>query len=1191
MRIDRLELAAYGPFTGVEIELARSAGLHVVFGPNEAGKSSALRAISDLFFGVPLQTSDNFLHPYDALNIRATISGRKGTLEFVRRKRKSGSDLFDAFGGVLARDVLVPFLGHADRSFFEHAFGLDPDRLAEGAMDLLQSGGDVGRAVLQASSGVSGLSARLDAIEAEAGDLFKKGGKTQAVNACLSRLKALEDEMKASRLSSETWKGLSDELASVSSEAERLVAQRAGTEVDRQRLTRIQRALPLLARRNAWEAVLTRLVGVPLLPDAFDGMATSARDERLRAVTAEESLAREVSSLEADLSRLPAPGALLLRGKEIEALHQECGAMRGFRTDLPAREGELREATAHATRLAGQIAPGAGVDEVIATLLPGPARKALRASAAEASHLRDGLSREERDLAAIREGIRISKEELAALGPAVDPAPLARAIREVERRGDPVERLSKANSAVRKSRKMLDDSLASLSGWAPRGADELAALSLPGDATIDSFQERFAALEQDERQMESERKRLSSERETREAERRTLAAGRTLPTRQDVVAARERRTTGWKLVRRVYVQGEPDAGNEAKVFDPDRPLADAFERSMDSADGASDRLVDAANDAARDAELARQLQGIEAKLAEGAKCADALASGRTAIEAEWRSAWPDAGIAPRMPTEMKEWLRARARALERLEAHRTAEADAETEREALERARASLIGALAAVCLEGVAPSVPYAEVHSLAEVAREKYEKAAAERKRRELSIEDATLKIGTLEVSTAQARENLKAWKSAWAEGVEAVRRPATVSTDEVVAILDGCDELDKIAPTVSTLRDRIRKMQNNFEEFGSRVASVCAAVAPDVAAIALVTAAETLFERLGVERAAEGKRMQAAENFEKSRGKLAKECEKAKAAHQEVEARCREAACTTVEELPSRLEELKEKRRARQDLDQIQKELLAAGAGRSPDELADECAGIDGDSIPTTLKQLDSERGRLDDAIGNLRRREGELGKSLEAADGGDTAAARRQESEGVRARIEEDARRWLRLRASAFLLKHAIESWRRENQDPLLVEATKIFFSLTEGRFISLLAEVDDDETPVIVAVRAEGKHVRMEGLSDGTRNQLFLALRLAFIRRYARDAEPLPFIADDLLVSFDDARAAAALKVLADFGKEVQVILFTHHRHLVDLTKATLAPAAFELHELDAWAPRQGRHLVPVPITSSTTSTR
>ena len=82
---------------------------------------------------------------------------------------------------------------------------------------------------------------------------------------------------------------------------------------------------------------------------------------------------------------------------------------------------------------------------------------------------------------------------------------------------------------------------------------------------------------------------------------------------------------------------------------------------------------------------------------------------------------------------------------------------------------------------------------------------------------------------------------------------------------------------------------------------------------------------------------------------------------------------------------------------------------------------------------------------------------------------------------------------------------------------------------------------------------------MEGLSEGTRDQLYLALRVAAIESHIARAEPLPFVADDLLVNFDDNRAAAALRMLVELGRKTQVILFTHHDHLAAL--AAVVPGA------------------------------
>ena len=65
MRFERLDFSAFGPFTGLSLDLSGGApgGFHIVFGPNEAGKSSALRGVHDLLFGFPERTPDAHVHP------------------------------------------------------------------------------------------------------------------------------------------------------------------------------------------------------------------------------------------------------------------------------------------------------------------------------------------------------------------------------------------------------------------------------------------------------------------------------------------------------------------------------------------------------------------------------------------------------------------------------------------------------------------------------------------------------------------------------------------------------------------------------------------------------------------------------------------------------------------------------------------------------------------------------------------------------------------------------------------------------------------------------------------------------------------------------------------------------------------------------------------------------------------------
>ena len=88
------------------------------------------------------------------------------------------------------------------------------------------------------------------------------------------------------------------------------------------------------------------------------------------------------------------------------------------------------------------------------------------------------------------------------------------------------------------------------------------------------------------------------------------------------------------------------------------------------------------------------------------------------------------------------------------------------------------------------------------------------------------------------------------------------------------------------------------------------------------------------------------------------------------------------------------------------------------------------------------------------------------------------------------------------------------------------------------------------------------------LSEGTRDQLFLAFRLASLERYGELAEPLPFIADDILVHFDDARSKATLRLLAEFGKRNQVLLFTHHESVRNAAAELVEEAVASVVELD-----------------------
>jgi uncharacterized protein YhaN len=89
------------------------------------------------------------------------------------------------------------------------------------------------------------------------------------------------------------------------------------------------------------------------------------------------------------------------------------------------------------------------------------------------------------------------------------------------------------------------------------------------------------------------------------------------------------------------------------------------------------------------------------------------------------------------------------------------------------------------------------------------------------------------------------------------------------------------------------------------------------------------------------------------------------------------------------------------------------------------------------------------------------------------------------------------------------------------------------------------------------------------MSDGTADQLFLALRLAALEQSFEAGITLPFLADDLFINFDDRRAHAGFMVLGEIARKTQVLFFTHHAHLRAIAEAALTPHTVSACDLGA----------------------
>jgi len=176
MRLARIDLIKYGHFTDRSFALpAGETDFQIVFGPNEAGKSTALAAIEDFLFGIPMHSPYNFLHDYADMRIGALLEDGTASLEIHRRKGNKDT-LLDKEGIPVSggEGILGPYLAGADRSFFERMFSLDHVRLQAGGQEILEAKDDVGQMLFSAGAGISGLRERLKELYDEADALWSE---------------------------------------------------------------------------------------------------------------------------------------------------------------------------------------------------------------------------------------------------------------------------------------------------------------------------------------------------------------------------------------------------------------------------------------------------------------------------------------------------------------------------------------------------------------------------------------------------------------------------------------------------------------------------------------------------------------------------------------------------------------------------------------------------------------------------------------------------------------------------------------------------------------------------------------------------------------------------------------------------------------------------------------------------------
>ncbi|MFC1896412.1 ATP-binding protein, partial [Thermodesulfobacteriota bacterium] len=370
----------------------------------------------------------------------------------------------------------------------------------------------------------------------------------------------------------------------------------------------------------------------------------------------------------------------------------------------------------------------------------------------------------------------------------------------------------------------------------------------------------------------------------------------------------------------------------------------------------------------------------------------------------------------------------------------------------------------------------------------------------------------------------------------------------------------------------QQRIDGIGGDAIEFARKVNSYAKAVAGDMVDRTAQEAAIELLNRLKRSRDA----LSQQQALTKQAAQEHRRFDQAQARTKEIGAKlnsmCQEAGCKDYSELPEAERRSERRRRIEADLGNLDDRLRGLSSGATVDEFVDEAMAVDPDGIANEMARLEQAIQSLNQEKSLLDRTIGKEQNELSKMDGSAKAAELEEEIQILLAGLESNVEQYARLRIAASLLSRAIEIYRDRNQGPVLSRASTLFKQITRGSFDGIRTEFGEGDRPFLVGLRqANGEIVAVEGMSDGTADQLYLSLRLAALEHYLATNEAVPFILDDIMIRFDDDRAAAALATLAQLSLRTQVILFTHHSRLVELAEKHVDSSVLITHSLGGMA--------------------
>jgi uncharacterized protein YhaN len=1137
MRIDRLDLIKFGKFTGRAIDFpVAERDFHVIVGPNEAGKSTVRAAILDLLYGIPKNTSHAFIHAMPELRLGGLIKHDGAALEFARVKGNKQT-LRGAADSVLADGALDAFLGATDRDFFSQMFGLNHERLVKGGDSILSASDDLGQILFQSAAGIGNLGAVRESLEAEADKLWsKRKSADRAYYVAAEDLERAKAALKNATVRTRDWSEAQARVVALETELAQARKDHLAVKARRNLLERVRRVKPQMnALAEIAEGLAAHATVAELPESAAKTLADAQRDiaAAQAGITHAEPLLRAAQDA---IACIKVDERIRELATEITELNETRLACRAHPANIARLEAEVAAQWVIATGVAAQIEWDTSSEEGLRARMPSPSVhtelvRLIRSHAGVQQQVRTAERAEKSKLAELAQ----ARASMAALPAAEVPPGLKAALSQVQKMGDFEAARLERQEQVRQKEAAAQAAFDALGAWR-RDEAALRAMTAPSAEVVSAYIKDQLADDAEARAAATRAQSLTDQVAQFELEIAQFREANQPVSRDQVQQARSARDATWASFK---------ADAQALLA-----RSGDYEKLVEGADSLADTRHDKVQ---LDSELQskqQHLQRLQLELAAAHAHVKRLADAAAARTGKWAGFARECGL-PELPYQSAAgWLDARERALDAAQALEEARRAQSVHAALCEANKATLArevpDAAGRPADEALAVLVLRADaiVNAMTE--------ASGQRRTLARQIDDAGTALQSLSESVAGAQAEFDDWRQRWTDTLALADLWPHTEPGMVEGVLASVRKIEDSLAAMRKIRlEHIDMMQADLSAQSAAARALADRAAPDLADATADEIALELMVRLGAANQAHAELARQQEALKAASGKLEESTARRQQAEASLAPLFERSGAAGNGELAAAIDRSDELRKLRLAEAGAERAIRDGGDGLSIEQLHAEAEGIDMTALMGELEELTGRDALLVDQLSELAVKRQAAVQALGLIGGAADAARAEGQRQEALAKMAETVERFLKVYVGARLLKWSIDQYREIKQGPMLQLAGQIFSSLTLDSFERLT--VDFDSVPLkLQGRRPNGSVVDIDGLSEGTRDQLYLSLRLAALDMHLGQAHVLPFIADDLFINFDDRRSVAGLRALGELSRKTQVVFLTHNDHILPM---------------------------------------